>query len=212
MKKLKIYLITILSLLIIIFVINFVTGYFSNRVSVYVKNKATIFTTQILRDAVQEEVVNKIDVDKLIYLHKNNEEVVKSVYINTQQVNSILSGVNTSLLKGMNKLENETLTLPLGIIISETLFYNLGPDLKIRIMPVGSVETDIISKVSAYGINSSLLEIAISVKVQIDTIIPLKKGSSTIDFNIPIVIQILNSDVPRYYYNTNDVLPFINYD
>lgn len=212
MKKLKIYLIVIICFLVVFFTINFVTGYFSDRVSVYVSNKATVFSTQIIKDAIRDEVIDKIDIDKLVYLHKNNEEVVKSVYINTQQVNSILSGVNASLLKSMDNLESLNLTLPFGIIISETLFYDLGPDIKIRIMPAGSVKTDIVSKVSAYGINSSLLEVSINVIVQIDTIIPLKRGTTIIDFNIPIVMQVINSDVPRYYYNTNDVLPFINYD
>lgn len=212
MKKLKIFLIVTFIMIITLFLINFMTGYFSDRVSVYINNKATVFTTQLFQKALQEEVVSKIDVEQLVYLHKDNEEVIKSVYINTKQVNSILSGVNASLVNNMQKLTSEKLTLPLGIIISETLFYDLGPDLTIHIIPVGKVETDIISKVSPYGINSSLLEVAISVKVQIDTLIPLKKGTAAVAFNIPLVLQIINSDVPRYYYNTNDVLPFINYD
>jgi sporulation protein YunB len=210
MRKIRIYLTILTIFLVIFFVINFITGYFSKRVSVYVNNKATIYSTKVLEEAIRLEVVDKLDLDSLVYLNKNSQEVVTSVYINTSQVNKIMSGVSKSLVKNLEKIEQQSLILPLGIIISETLFYNWGPNINIRIIPVGSVVTDVVSKVSEYGINSSLLEISISVKIKIDTIVPFKKGTTEVNFNVPLVMQVLNSDVPRYYFNGSGVVPFVN--
>ena len=37
--------------------------------------------------------------------------------------------------------------------------------------------------------------------------IPLREEISFIDVSFPLVIEIINGEVPRYYYNTNDIVP-----
>jgi len=212
MKKAKFFIIVFLIMFIFFAITGFISGYFSKRVTVYVNNKATVFCNKVIEEAIREEVVNNIDLENLVYFNKASDGTVKSVYINTKQVNTILSGVNKSIASNVEKIKKEKLQLPLGIIFSETLFYDLGPELEINIIPVGSAITDLTSTCTDYGINSSLLQVSITVKMMVETIIPLKKGSADINFTIPLIIQVINSDVPRYYYNTNDVLPFINYD
>ena len=78
---------------------------------------------------------------------------------------------------------------------------------QIRIIPIGSYVCDIVTTMNDYGINNSLFEIDIKVEIQINTILPLKKGTSIVNCNIPLVVQILQGSVPRYYYNTDKVVP-----
>lgn len=210
MRKWKVLFILILA--IVLFLINFIGGYFSKRVDVYVTNKVSVYGQQIFEQALREEVVSTIDTESLVYFHKDTDNNIKSIYINTKTVNNILSNVSLSLNNNIKKLTNEKLSLPFGIIISETLFYNLGPNIDINITPIGNIKTDIVSIVKPYGINSSLLEIGLKIDMNFATIIPLKKNVTNLNFVVPIVIEIINGEVPRYYYNTNDVIPFINYD
>lgn len=212
MKKIKICLTLTIILFLVFGIMNFVSGYFSDRVSVYISNKATIYCSNVIEEAIRDEVVSRIDLESLVTYNKDQDEVVKSIYINTKQVNDILSNVNKSISNNMNKIENEKLVLPLGIVLSETLFYDIGPDMTINIVPVGSAITDVVSKVSPYGINSSLFEVSINVKMKVETIIPLKKGLVDISFDIPLVIQIINSDVPRYYFSSKGAIPYFELD
>lgn len=201
MRKFKIYLIIIVITSLLLFLINFVSNYFGERVRVYVTNKASIYSVTLIEDALRNEVVERIDIENLVIFIKDDRNVITNVNINTSQVNEILAHVNKSIITSIEALKEENISLPLGIIISDTLFGSTGPELKIRVVPMGNVVSDVVAEVSPYGINSSLLEVSIKVKVEIQTIIPLRRESVEVNFNIPLVMQVINSDVPLFYVN-----------
>lgn len=199
MKKIKIYLIISISLLLGFSIINFVTGYFSDRVEVYIRQKSAVLSTTLIEDVIRQSVVNKIDESTLITINNNSDNTVKSVIINTNTVNGILADVNASIKEVIADIENEELELPFGIILSDTLFGDTGPSINIKIIPSPFIITDLVSNVTPYGINSSLLEISIKIHFEYETIIPLRRNISKLDFNIPLVITVLNSEVPQIY-------------
>jgi hypothetical protein len=43
--------------------------------------------------------------------------------------------------------------------------------------------------------------------MKIQSIIPLIKSESDVECQIPIVLQIIQGEVPRYYYNTDSLVP-----
>lgn len=207
LKKIKIFCQLLLFVGTVLIVISFISGYFSQRVAIYIKQKATLLSSSYIEEAIREEVIPTIDVEQLI-MTKTIGDKVDSVYINTNQVNSIIANVNSSLQNniynddGLDALTN--LTLPLGIIFSETLFTNLGPEISIDILPVGSFKSDIVTNIQEYGINNSLLTIDIVVKINFETIVPLNKQGIEVVTNIPIVVQLIQGSIPNYYYhNTN---------
>lgn len=204
MKKIKIYMIITLSLLLGFFIINFVSGYFGERVEIYIEQKAALFASQTIENALREAVIDNLDTDDLYTINDNIDGTVKSVIVNTASINEILANVNTSVSNSIEDIKNEKLSLPLGIIISDTLFGDKGPDINIKIIPAPQAVTDIIAKATPYGINSSILEISIKVKIDYQAIIPLRRNDYSVSFNIPLVITILNSEVPHIYLMNNN--------
>ena len=95
-------------------------------------------------------------------------------------------------------------------IFGETLFSKIGPDINLRIIPIGTFKCDVISQVSEYGINNSLFEIYILIDMNIESIVPLKRIYSDVKCKIPIVMQIIHGEVPKYYYNTDEIIPDVN--
>lgn len=181
-------------------------GYFSDRVSIYIENKGTVYTQNYIEQSLRESVINNIDIDSMYYINKNEEEV-KQVLINTGQINLILQKINESLDSALLLLNDESLSLPLGIILGETIFSSLGPNIELKVYPVSSYTCDVMSSIEEYGINNSLFEIYIKVRVKIETIIPLRSSVSEVECHIPLVMQILQGNVPRYYYNTDKLVP-----
>lgn len=62
----------------------------------------------------------------------------------------------------------------------------------------------------SFGINNALFEIYLSVFIEIDTIIPLNKNHIVFATNILLVSQIIQGEVPYYYYSgdgTIEALP-----
>lgn len=203
MKKIIVFLLLMIS----VFIIVFLNGYFSKRTEMYMETKGVLYSERYIKEALKNDVIKKIDLNSLYLIDKNEEGIVTQVIINTYQINDILSTMNDSLDKQINLLKKEELHLPIGTIISESLFSNLGPNIKIKIYPIGRYTCDIISDIKEYGINNSIFEISLKVNLMIETIIPLKKSKKEVECTIPIVLQVLQGSVPRYYYNTKDIVP-----
>lgn len=207
MKKVKFFLFLFILLGLFLFIIQFLNGYFGKRVDLYIHNKTTLYASSYIEEALRKEVTQQIDVEHLYQMKTNDEQVVTAIYINTREINQILSRVHQSIQTSLTSLEEETLKLPLGIVFSETLFSHLGPNIHIKIVPVGSYTCDVLTHMDPYGINNSLFQISIQIEIHMDTILPLKKGNTTVQCNIPLVVQVLQGTVPRYYYNTDQIIP-----
>lgn len=203
LKLLKI----ILFLFILIFIINFISGYFSVRVKTYVAQKAKLEVANIFASAVSESVLPNIDVENLIKTVSVGGEA-ESIYINTHQINMILAETTKTLQQELAKIENDevlnNLVLPFNIIVSEIFYTKYGPNINIDIFPVGSIVCDVVTNFDNYGINNMLLEISIVANIKVQTIIPLQRQEVEVETKIPIVVQVIQGKVPIYYYHNTD--------
>lgn len=192
---------------LVFFIINIISGYFSERVKNYVSQKAQLEVTNIISDAVTESVLPNIDLENLIMTVSVGGEI-DSIYINTYQVNKIMANTTKVLHTELSKIENNeilnNLVLPFNIIVSEIFYTKYGPNINIDIFPVGSVTCDVVTNFDNYGINNMLLEISIVTKIKVQTIIPLQRQEVEIETHIPIVVQIIQGRVPIYYYRNTD--------
>ena len=207
MKKVKIYAFLFLIIVIISFSLMFIGGYFSERVDVYMKSKSENYCANLVSDLLKEEVINIIDSDKIVKVNYKSENVVSSISIDTKMVNSFLKSVNEKLVFSVDNIENANISIPMGIILGDTLFGNIGPNFDIDIVMLSSFKADVYTSLKEYGINSSLFELYVNVSFTINTMIPLNSDLSEINVSVPLVIEIINGEVPRYYYNTNDIVP-----
>ena len=207
MKKIKIYAFLFLIIMIISFSLMFIGGYFSERVDVYMKSKSENYCANLVSDLLKEEVINIIDTDKIVRVNYKSENVVSSISVDTKMVNSFLKSVNEKLVFSVDNIENANISIPMGIILGDTLFGNIGPNFDIDIVMLSSFKADVYTSLKEYGINSSLFELYVSVSFTINTMIPLNSDLSEINVSVPLVIEIINGEVPRYYYNTNDIVP-----
>lgn len=205
-KKVLLFFKITIYILIILLIINFITNYFSERVKTYIKQKATLISSQLIAKTIEEEVVPNIDIEGLFKMVNNNEKI-ESIYINTYQVNNILGKTTKSLGDALKNIDDEQLNnlkLPIGIIFSDVFFNNIGPNINIKIYPVGSVEVDIKSTIKEYGINNSIFRLDIEVKVNFAVVVPLQTDEITVITNIPLIVQIIQGEVPRYYYSNSN--------
>lgn len=207
MKKIKIYAFLFLIIIIISFSLMFIGGYFSERVDVYMKSKSENYCANLVSDLLKEEVINIIDTDKIVRVNYKSENVVSSISVDTKMVNAFLKSVNEKLVESVDNIENANISIPMGIILGDTLFGNIGPNFDIDIVMLSSFKADVYTSLKEYGINSSLFELYVSVSFTINTMIPLNSDLSEINVSVPLVIEIINGEVPRYYYNTNDIVP-----
>ena len=193
-SKFRYIILLIFTILLFIFM-KFAREYYSERVSVYIREKAITNASLTINSILNDEIISIIDNDNII--SKENKA------INTIMFNNILKETNKILGEKVNDFSIDKVFIPYSIIFSELLFNASKLGFNVKIRPISSFETDIISVVEEYGINNSILSVYLNVKVNVEIMIPLNKKVANVETNIPLTMIVLSGDIPDGIIYTN---------
>lgn len=174
------------------FIFIFIGNYFSERIEVYINKSVENKAVEIINNVLKEEVIPNVDSEKMLMINE------KGVIINSKNVNEVLFLVNDNINSNFEIMKKEILKIPISSVISEELL-NFGPNINIRINEIRSFKSDIITEVEEYGINNSLLKLEILIEFDVESMVPFKKNVSNVKMKIPLVSQIIQGEVPKFY-------------
>lgn len=190
----------------------------------YAESKATKIATLLITQAVNDKVLNMMDVEDIVVTSKDSGGFVREVDVNPISVNKLLNMITNYVQEYLEKVEvgnidslgvSDTIfsnydlhklkqgiiyEIPSGVIFKNSLLSNLGPKIPVRINLVGDVTSDIQTKVSNYGINNVFLEVIVYVEVSMQVLLPFASKTVQANTNIPIVMKIIEGNVPNFYY------------
>lgn len=224
-SKKNIWAVTILFLMIFLV---FFFSFFNTKVTPillsYAESKATKIATLLITQAVNDNVFHTMDIEDIVITSKDNSGIVKEVDINPIFVNKLLNMITNYVQEYIEKVENgnidslgvtETIfsdydihklkegiiyEIPSGVIFSNSLLSNLGPKIPVRISLVGDVTSDIKTNLTNYGINNAFLEVIVYVEVAMKVLLPFASKNVNASTNIPVVMKMIEGEVPEFYY------------
>ncbi len=119
-------------------------------------------------------------------------------------------GETTSRIQNrLKEFEEEKVerSIPLGLALGNSFLAQMGPDLPVTFVPLGSVKTRLETKLEEAGINMVLATVYISVEVDLRIVIPFATDQKTVMTQIPITHSLIIGEVPQYLYNNPDGKP-----
>lgn len=229
LKKKNIWFFTIFFL--IIFLI-FLFSIFHRRVTPvllsYAESKATKIATLLITQAVNDKVFHTMDVEDIVITSKDSNGLVKEVDVNPIFVNKLLNMITNHVQEYIEKVEDGDIDslgvtdtifsnydihklkqgiiyeIPSGVVFKNSLLSNLGPKIPVRISLAGDVTSDIQTNLTNYGINNAFLEVIVHVEVSMKVLLPFASKVVTATTNIPVVMKMIEGDVPNFYYPSLD--------
>ena len=128
-------------------------------------------------------------------------------------VTIVLSSVLTDTLPGYPLTNDPLLISVFGGIINAlgiSLFSGMGPDIRVSVVPVGSVTTRFVTKFESAGINQTRHEISLEATTTMRIVIPTGTDTIQVTSTIPIAESIIVGTVPESYVNVPDVDSMLN--
>lgn len=213
-RKLKIISVICLILFIPLVIVSFADNYYSDRTTMYIGKQIELASTRTFQEVINKNVLNDVNADELVIINYSETSNVSSVIINTKLVNQVLKEAHLVIEDVFDEHLEEyflDLEIPLGTLISKSIFSGIGPIIRIPITPVGSYKIDILTNTTTYGINNSLVELYLSIEVDIEALIPLQKKEFPCATQIIILSTIIQGEVPKYYYSSgsDESFPYI---
>ncbi|MFC7394311.1 sporulation protein YunB [Scopulibacillus cellulosilyticus] len=165
-----------------------------------------------------DDIKSVIDPKKLIIIQYNDKKEVTNVSYNTAEINRLKAEVTDRVQTFLRMAEDGEITIqngklihkktkqgivaeiPLGQASENALLTNLSPRIPVKLDVLGNVNVDAKSKQVVTGINNTYIRIYLTIKVNVNVILPFAASNQPIEQTIPIAEQFIPGQVP-YYYN-----------
>lgn len=176
--------------------------------------------SSVINSTVIKEISNNIKPDDLFITIKDNNNNIKSIDFNSSAVTNLLYQTSLLVERNLKYLENGEVDklnlsnlsndklkkgiiyeLPSGIIFNNAILNNIFPKIPVKIDLIGNIFCKLNTEVNDYGINNALIKVNINVEVEIKILLPFVSNNSKISVDIPIIMKLVEGNVPSYYFD-----------
>lgn len=180
----------------------------------YAENKSKELSQLLVNNAL-EEIIIDANVEDIINLEKNQNNEIISLDFNNVKINEIELKISKNIQNNLKKLEENkknSLTekyyddkidiiyeVPMSIIYDVPILVGIGPKVPFKLDVLGNVKTNVITNIKEYGINNSLVEVILNMKINIQIILPFSSKNIVIESNVPLKTKVIQGKIPTYY-------------
>lgn len=189
----------------------------------YAEMEAKRLSNLIINKAITKEITTGIETDKLFNLIKNEDGEIQTIDFNSIVVNKVLSTTTNVIQKNIKALGSGDINyvdipeeyflqydkrnlkkgiiyeIPMGAVTGNMFLSNLGPKIPVKLSLIGSVLSNINTKINQYGINNALVEICVHIELTEQVNLPMMFKRVTVKTDVPIAIKIIEGKIPLYY-------------
>ena len=202
-KKIKLRPLILFGLLFtaVVFFLNF---YMENRLKpvlkTYAEAKSLSFATLAINDAVcgflEQENLAYTDLTMIEYGENGTISNIKTDIVALNQLKARLSNVIVSEMENLSRSE---IKIPLGTLLGGEVFYGKGPDIRVKLVPVGGVRTDISNKFTAAGINQTRHQIYLEIRTNVYSYLTGASSTTDVTTDVAVAETVIVGDVPQMF-------------
>ena len=150
----------------------------------------------VIDENILEFYSKEFSYDDIIKIEKDNEGNITMIRADTLKLNSLAAKVSLEAQKELKEMGSVGIKFPIGYISKNNILSYLGPSVKVKMQPIGSVKTNYISEFESAGINQTRHKIYLEVETTIKVIVPTKSDEVQIKNTIPVAETIIVGKVP----------------
>lgn len=172
-------------------------------IKVLAETKAEEIASRSINKAVGDIIKDKINYSDLVLTKSDANGKISMVQSNTILMNQIASDVAIQIQNELKKAKTTTSYIPIGTALGSPILAKYGPQVKVSIEPIGTVNVNFSTKFEDAGINQTRHRIYLEVKAQVNVVIPLSTEPKEVKAQVPICETIIIGEVPQSYVDTS---------
>lgn len=146
-------------------------------------------------------VMSNYDYDDLCNITKDSNGNIAMISANVITVNEIISDVAIKIQEELDKEENNSYNIRLGMLTGLKLLSGVGPNIKVKIEAIGSLDTDLKSEFETAGINQTLHRLYLQVECNVTILTPYNTNEEKIVNQVLLGEAVIIGTTPNTYYN-----------
>ena len=173
----------------------------------YARNKIELETKTLIVETIRKEFDEKgIKYDDFFNIVNNSKDEIIFIDYDTLKINDLLNNITSNLINNLKEVEdsaflnnNTVYYIPFGAITNLISSNWIGPQIPIKVMTSGSVETKLETDIKEYGINNVILEIYINIDVNTNILLPYTSDNINVNYKVPIIKKVIDGKIPNVY-------------
>ena len=200
MNAKKSFVLFVMLLIIIIISSIYLVNKIAPVIEISCQSKAKAIGVKITEETVNE-LIEDVEYDSLMNLKYNNEGKIIALNANITQLNKLSSKIAYTIQDKLNNLDKVTVKIPFAQLFGINMFSGYGPDISIKLVPLGNIETTFNTEFSSQGINQTKHTIYLNIESIITVVAPFIGSSVTCKSTVAVAETIIIGDIPSTYYN-----------
>lgn len=201
-KKIPKWLLAIITILIFFFIFVYL---FEKRVLPTVLSVAEITMKSEAVRIINEESVKvyseNFQYDEIINIEKDIDGNITMIRSDTVKQNFLAAKVVLNCDERLNELGELGTKVPIGYATNNAFFYQMGPNITVKMKQVGNINTSYESIFESAGINQTRHKIYLNISARMRVIVPLNSRDVDITCQIPISETIIVGRIPETAIN-----------
>ncbi len=163
---------------------------------IYSQNTAS----RIIESAIYETMAEtNHQYEDYVRLIKDVNGKVQALKTDVIAVNTLKSRASLRILEKLQDEKIGSFDIPLGTLIGSNLLSGTGPDITIRLVPIGSVVGTAENSFSSAGINQTRHQIMLRVSVTLKAVLPNTTVETVVESCVCIAETVIVGNVPNVY-------------
>ncbi len=182
-------------------------------VSKYSTNELKRIVSLLINDSISDSKIKEYNIEDYIIMTKNSSGDIVTIDFNSNLLNNSLWELSELINQRLYNLKNNQdieeilyfhnndlfYQVPYGVISGLPIVSMIGPKIPIKIDVIGNVITGIRTEVMDYGINNALIKMYLSVDIEMLVMLPFTSETITVNNEIPVLIKLVQGNVPSIY-------------
>lgn len=204
----------IIAILIFIAIFIFCTVYFRKNIVPTVMDSSIAqvraITTNAINLAATTVINGGLTYDELFEVIKDNNGKITMIQANSPRINTIAREIANLAQANLDALGTQEISISVGTFTGLALLTGFGPDVTIKIVPIGTANCDFVSYFQSAGINQTLHKIYIDVYADVNIITPIDEPTVQVKAEILVCENVIVGEVPEFYLNMSDISGMLN--
>ena len=161
-----------------------------------IRSLCSVVISQSVERSLEE---NNITYDDLVHITYNDNKEISLIQSDTVQINKLVRRVTELVQIEMDELGKEGVQIALGTFTGIPFLFGLGPEISLKLVPVGTVTTIFNNTFESAGINQTKHTLNFDITTNVGMILPAQTQNFVTTLEIAICESNIVGKVPEVY-------------
>ena len=153
--------------------------------------------TEAINDAILSVIEREsVDYATLVIFDRDSNGEIQALQTNMVSINRLKTEVSNEVLLHITNINRSELQIPMGNLTENPLLFGRGPNVNVRIVPVGSVTADFENVFSTAGINQTRHQIFANITIRMNILTMSRSEEIIVTANMVIAETVIVGNVP----------------